>query len=682
VTIFRVVFTCALALTLLHPRAVQAEEQKSRLLEIPFVPQSEALCGGAAAAMVFRYWRAAPAYADDFASLVEDSAEGIKLGNLARAIRERGWRALPFIGTASDVRQHLNQGRPVVALIEDRPGRYHYVVIVGWGSDQIVFHDPARGPFRVTNDRAFDRAWEVTNRTALLILPESEPGKANLEATPNAGSADAADTCAIAVDQAVQLARNGDLESAEGLLLLTDATCVSFSGAARELAGVRFLQRRWEDASALAERAVTRDPSDMHAWQLLATTRFIRGDHHGALRAWNSRNEPRVDLAQIEGLNRTHYEVVSNVLNLPSQSVLTTNQLDRATRRLAEVPALQMSRVTYSPRASGLATVNVAVVERPLVPLLPRAWPHAAAIGWHAATARELHLDVASPSGNGELWRGSWRWWQNRPRVALSVAVPQLWNSTGLWRLDAAWQKETYLKSDALVRTERRRAAVTFGDWASGTFRWEFSGALDQWDNFGRYLSAGGAVERRLFDDHLAMRIDGTLWPAIRSSAAFGLVGISSAWRSGDEGSAAWRAFAGLRMVSRKAPYDLWPAADTGHVRPALLRAHPLLDHRLSDGGAIATASLGRLLAHTTLEYQRDLTSYPVVRFRWAAFVDAAKQGRMFERGEQALNVDAGVGLRAQLPGASGDLRIDIARGLRDRNIAVSAGWQSAWPSW
>src|SRR5687767_7237480 len=131
----RVAFTCALLAVLLCPRATGAE-QRSRLLDVPFVPQSEALCGGAAAAMVFRYWRDVPSYAEDFASLVADGAEGIRVGDLTRAVRERGWRAFSFGGTASDLRQHVEQGRPVIALIEDRPARFHYVVVVAWVADR------------------------------------------------------------------------------------------------------------------------------------------------------------------------------------------------------------------------------------------------------------------------------------------------------------------------------------------------------------------------------------------------------------------------------------------------------------------------------------------------------------------------------------------------------------------
>src|SRR5687768_17561755 len=145
---------CVFALACTYGRAASAEAQlpPSRtpaapesppLLDVPYVPQSEALCGGAALAMVLRYWRETPVYAEDFAALVDDSAEGIRLGDLVTAARARGWQALPFAAGAEDVRDHLRHGRPVIALIEDRPGRHHYVVVIAWTADRVAFHDPA-----------------------------------------------------------------------------------------------------------------------------------------------------------------------------------------------------------------------------------------------------------------------------------------------------------------------------------------------------------------------------------------------------------------------------------------------------------------------------------------------------------------------------------------------------------
>jgi len=112
------------------------------LLDVPYLPQSESLCGGAAVAMVMRYWGAAKVYAETFSDLVDPAAGGITGEALIGALRARGWTAQSFRGDASGVEAHLAARRPVVTLIQDRPGRFHYVVVVGWSAGRVIVHDP------------------------------------------------------------------------------------------------------------------------------------------------------------------------------------------------------------------------------------------------------------------------------------------------------------------------------------------------------------------------------------------------------------------------------------------------------------------------------------------------------------------------------------------------------------
>src|SRR5438128_10621114 len=141
------------------------------MLDVPFVAQGEDLCGGAAVAMVLRYWGAADVQAKDFAPLVEPGRGGITTGALVRAVTARGWRAAPFRATAESVRDHLARGRPVVGLIRVPGGRHHYVVFVAWANGRVLLHDPALGPFRVRSEQELLAAWEETEGWALLILP-------------------------------------------------------------------------------------------------------------------------------------------------------------------------------------------------------------------------------------------------------------------------------------------------------------------------------------------------------------------------------------------------------------------------------------------------------------------------------------------------------------------------------
>jgi hypothetical protein len=592
-----------------------------RLLDVPFVPQSEALCGGAAAAMVLRYWGAASVYAEDFASVVDDSAGGITVGRLTRAIHDRGWRAMPLAATAADVQSHLAGGRPIIALIEVRPRRYHYVVTLAWTADRVVFHDPASAPFREMDQTTFLRAWDATGRTALLVLPAHTETVTPTEA--NAGDA---------------------------------------SSTLLDRADAQFLEKRWKDAAALAQQVVDRDPANGNAWQLLAASRFLDGDPGGALAAWNRRGEPRVDLARVEGLGRTRFAVVSQVMDLPPQSLLTADDLSRAARRVAALPSALVSRVGYSPREDGTATIDVAIVERPLLPT-SRAALAAAAV--FAATMREARVDVASPSGNGELWAISTRWWSGRPRAAVSLAAPRLGRWTGLWRVEGAWEQQTYSLDTERLVSDRRHAGVTLSDWKSAHTRWELMAGIERWRDRGHYLSFGAGLERRYLADTLAVRGTASVAPALAHGRSFLTAALSSHWRSSPEVFASWTADASIGAVTSNAPLDLWLAGDTGVVRSTLLRAHPLFER-----GVLNASRLRRALLNGTLEYRRPFATRPFARFAWAAFVDGTAQ-----------DIDAGAGLRMKLPSAPGTFRLDVGRGLRDGATALSASWQAVWPS-
>jgi hypothetical protein len=289
---------------------------------VPFLPQSEQLCGGAAAAMVLRYWGERDILAEDFASLLDARGAGIRGDVLADAVRRRGWIAQSFRADDRGVKGHLARGRPLVALIEDQPGRYHYVVLVGWLDGHVILHDPARAPFRVVAESAFSTSWAATDFWALLILPDptvhrsSPKGRRVLSSAETVSPMLPGDDCDALVEEGVRLAQAGDRPSAEGALWAALTQCPTSALAARELAGLRFIQSDWQDAARLATRAAASAPEDTHAWRLLASSRFMQDDVDGALRAWNRIGEPQIDLVRVEGLDRTRYATIEDLLSL------------------------------------------------------------------------------------------------------------------------------------------------------------------------------------------------------------------------------------------------------------------------------------------------------------------------------------------------------------------------------
>src|SRR4051812_4092424 len=97
-------------------------------LAVPYLPQTDALCGGAAAAMVFRYWGDTHADIEQFAPLVDRRAGGIADDVLVTAIAERGWKPRRFVGSLTLLIDQIEHGRPVLILLADRGPVNHYVV--------------------------------------------------------------------------------------------------------------------------------------------------------------------------------------------------------------------------------------------------------------------------------------------------------------------------------------------------------------------------------------------------------------------------------------------------------------------------------------------------------------------------------------------------------------------------
>lgn len=663
------------------PAVATGVREPVRLLDVPYVPQSGALCGGAALAMVLRYWGATGVLAEDFAKLVEPDRDGIRTGVLVDAVETYGWTALPLSGTAAEVAVQLAQGRPVIALIRAGADAYHYVVIVAWTEGLVVLHDPNVGPFRTMPEGEFAAAWSGSERWALLVLPPpaTEELGAQGAATADPAATAAPDSCRAMVEAGISLARQGHTEEAERAFLAAQSSCPADAAPLRERSGLRFRAGDWTGAVRLAESALALAPSDVPARRLLAGSRFLAGDVDGALLAWNHLSEPLTDLTRIDGLMRTRYSVVAVQVDLPPGRLLTPHAFRRAHRRLADLPTLSEFRLSLRPLPDGHAQVDLALLERPLVFGGP--WDIGRA-GVKALTDREITLEVASPTGNGELWSAGWRWWRDRPRVSVGLAVPAAGGRPGIWRLAGFWERQTYATAalpvtdgaapGEVIREERRRTALSFSDWLGPDIRLQVGAAMDEWADRGASLSLDGAVETRWARDRLSLEGWVARWVSLKGGAAFGAGGLSCRMSSsGLESRDACLGELGISSATAEAPLALWSGAGTGSGRAALLRAHPLLS-----GGVLQGRVFGRTLVHGTIEKQAWPWRVGPLRMGWAVFVDAAKPLEAGRAERVRWQADGGAGLRLRGPGIKGRIRIDAAGGFVDGDTAVSIGWQ------
>lgn len=663
----------------------EAQAAGPRLLDVPYLSQTEVLCGGAAVAMVLRYWGERQIFPEDFASLVDRSAAGIRTDVLAAELTRRGWQSFPINGNSGSgdgwVRDHLEHGRPIVALIEVARRRYHYVVIVAWTSLHVVVLDPARVPFRVMSRGEFDRTWAAAGRWALLLLPAPDRPSEELptRTAPTLTPAPPGQGCETRIDEMVRRGRAGAVAEVDAGLLSATLRCPHDPVAWRELAAVRFLQSRWSEAGTLAARAAELDPSDAQSWELLATSRFLSDEPESALDAWNRHGSPVVDLVRVTGARRTRHPAVVAVVDLPPRSLLTSNTLGRANRRLQELPSASRTQLTYHPVEGGLAEVEAAVVERATVPhgVVPMV-----AMAGRALIQNEVRLEVTAPTGSGERLTVAWRWQEARPRLAFSLAVPRVSKLPGVVAVEGLWQRSSYdvpagpsSDGSSPLIEERRRAGVSLSDWGSRSVRWKAGSALDRWGGTS-FLSVDAAVDLRSADDRGSLRVDAAAWAPVGGAGRFATGGASYAWRSTRESDRpSWRMVTGFAATSASAPRDLWPGAGTGQARVPLLRAHPLLDAGILNGPAF-----GQRLLHGTFEYQRPILERSRGAVRLAVFADAARPWQRDVTRTAIWHTDIGAGIRLSLPDTSDELRIDVARGLRDGRVVLSASWLPAWP--
>jgi tetratricopeptide (TPR) repeat protein len=578
----------------------------------------------------------------------------------------------------------------------------HFVVLLASTPQGVILHDPAVGPFRTEKIEDFDREWSGGGHWALLLLPPqgrerlTDPSRVALEQSRGAAPAPpppdttSLDTpvipeveangptiagCDGMVSEGIRRARSGADQEAAALLATASTLCPTSPTPVRELAGLRFREKQYDAASELAERALVLDPKDTYTWKLLAGSRYMQGDVHDALEAWNRVSEPNTtELVRVDGLRRTRYAVVVDQIDLQPGYLFTWDEYRHVQRRLEEIPAASRTDIELQPLASGgNAQIRVALAERPL--LFDGPIDFAVEAG-RAVSSSEVELRLSSPLRLGEVWTASYRFQQNRPRALLALDAPALLGGPGLWHLEGMWERQAYTPSgpihDPLVREERRRGALGYGDWLAPDWRFGISGGLDRFgavSGEGRmYPTLGASIEVRTASDHLALVASGAGW-ASGGEHPFRAGDLLARWGSDQFNAGDWLVDAGGSAASSRAPLALWPGAGTGTGRDPLLRAHPLLEE-----GIIQGLVFGRRLVYANAERRIFPWEVKPVKIGLAVFLDTAKAWDPLVPRDIPWQFDVGAGLRLASLSGLGELRVDFAYGLQDQKTAVSAG--------
>ncbi len=154
-------------------------------IDVPFVAQTTDGCGSASISMVMQYWekkegRTVTSNADPViiqAALFSRAAGGIYASKMEQYFENTGYRVFPFSAQWSDLRHHLELGRPlIVSLKASGPlGPLHYVVVVGIDSERgyVFVNDPARQKMLRISREGFESEWSSMHNWTLLAVPRT-----------------------------------------------------------------------------------------------------------------------------------------------------------------------------------------------------------------------------------------------------------------------------------------------------------------------------------------------------------------------------------------------------------------------------------------------------------------------------------------------------------------------------
>jgi ABC-type bacteriocin/lantibiotic exporter with double-glycine peptidase domain len=153
-------------------------------LDVPFVKQEKDGCGAASIAMVMQYWqlqlgqlrRSTTEAAQIQRDLHSHAAHGIYASDMERYFQRNGYVTFAFDGEWSDLKQHLEKGRPLIAALKPAAMvSMHYVVVIGLDEERqlVLLNDPAQRKLLKEHRSRFEREWKGARHWTLLALPNT-----------------------------------------------------------------------------------------------------------------------------------------------------------------------------------------------------------------------------------------------------------------------------------------------------------------------------------------------------------------------------------------------------------------------------------------------------------------------------------------------------------------------------
>ena len=149
------------------------------VLPVPVVQQDELYeCGLVSLSSLCQYYRVTiPPQVREALVRTAAEKEGLSGAELQAALEELGLEVLIFEGTLdhspTGLYQHVDEGRPLLVITQERMGSPHYCLFAGYDLDRSTVYllDPRRGPV-VWPVATFRDQWQRSQQFTLLAVPK------------------------------------------------------------------------------------------------------------------------------------------------------------------------------------------------------------------------------------------------------------------------------------------------------------------------------------------------------------------------------------------------------------------------------------------------------------------------------------------------------------------------------
>jgi len=637
-------------------------------LDVPFVAQRKDTCGAAALAMVLRYWGADVSHDDVARTLLTPELHGIAGSRLAEFARGRGMEAVAYRGDMANLRDFVGKGRPLIVAWDMGRSRYHDVVVVGFDleRDAVIVHNPAEGASRPVKSVRFEKRWQGAGYWTLLVAREKP--------------APAPPTYEELVARGVAAGRGGHYGEAEETLQRAIGMAPSRPEARVELAGLRFLEKKYEDAAAGFASALIYQP-DPYAREMLAASLHLAGHTEDALKEWNRLGQPRLDEIAIKGLVHTNERVVRREMALSPEGVLDLGRYRQTRLRLEELGIFDRIELRPVPKQLGHVDLEVDLAER-------HGFGDPVQVGIQSAVyaiRKKVVLRYFNLAGEGVNLGLDYKWQTTQPHLRGRVDWPRPFGLPANLRVEAMRARPTYDLGQAFTLRTRGadvslRRVVGPGTVAEAGWRVRdrtFSVARPDAPD-GRISGYQLGLDHR-FVDRRRYRLDGT----VRFFQALSRLGSDVAYPLGqvalryhgfislpDGKPIARSALAAQLIVGRGGPRT--PLDEMFTPGASSEMDYPLRGHYVRRNGILGGTAIGRDLDLLNVELRQRIANGTRFQLGAVAFYDGARLDATAQGGARKMN-DLGVGLRLSTRGLL--VRIDYGRSLSgDGKIAWTGG--------